>query len=112
MADKPTVHLTLAKIRKETTKPEVFQVALTGSKIITFPDLYDLESVEAEDIFNSLNQTSTNWTVLNKWLPKKDAEALKAEKLTVRELAAVVQAAVAYYEDAYGNTGEGSASAS
>jgi len=111
-ADKPTVHLSVAKIRKETVNPEVFQVALSGSKIMTFPDLYALESVEAEEIFASLNRNSTNWTVLNKWLPKKDADALKAEKLSVRQLAAVVQAAVAYYEDAYGKPGEGDASES
>ncbi|WP_336715332.1 hypothetical protein [Arthrobacter sp. USHLN218] len=112
MADKPTVHLSLAKVRKEVEKPEPFGVGLSNSKIVTFPDLFAMESVEAEEIFASLNQTSTNWTILRRWLPEDDANALKAEKLSVRELATVVQAAVKYYEDAYGESGNGSASAS
>lgn len=109
MADKPTVHLTLSKLRKEIVKPEPFQVALSASKIITFPDVYDMESVEAEEIFASLNHNATNWGVLSKWLSEKDAAALKAEKLSVRELAAVVQAAIAHYEGSYGDAGKGNA---
>lgn len=110
--DKPTVHLSLAKVRKETVKPEPFGVALSNSKVIVFPDLFAMESEEAENIFASLNESSTNWVVLRKWLPKADADALKAEKLSVRELASVVQAAVKYYEDTYGDSGNDAASAS
>lgn len=109
MADKPNVHLSLAKLRKDIVKPEQFKVALSASKIVTFPDVYDMESVEAEEIFASLNRNATNWGVLSKWLSEKDAEALKAEKLSVRELAAVVQAAIAHYEGSYGDAGKGNA---
>lgn len=108
-ADKPVVHLSLSKLRKELVKPEVFQVALSGSKIITFPDLYDMESTEAEQTFSALNRNATNWEALSKWLSEKDTEALKAEKLSVRELAAVVQAAIAHYEGSYGDAGKGNA---
>ena len=109
-ADKPTVHLSLATLRKNLIKPEEFKVALPGSKIVTFPDLYELESTEAEETFAALNRDSTNWQALAKWLPKKDLEILKAEKLTVRELAAVVQAAIAHYEASErGDAGKGNA---
>lgn len=110
--DKPNIHLSLASIRKEVAKPEAFKVALSGSKIITFPDLFALESVEAEEVFGVLNRSATNWTALNKWLSEKDAAALKAEKLSVRELGAVVQAAISYYEQTVGTAGEDTASAS
>ncbi len=110
--DKPTVHLSLVSLRKEVAKPDPFRVALSASKIITFPDLYAVESVEAEEIFGALSKSSTNWDALEKWLTKADAAALKAEKLSVRELGAVVQAAIAYYEQTVGTAGNAAASAS
>lgn len=111
MSDTPNVQLSLANLRKEVVKAEPLKMALSGSKIITFPDVYAMESEDAETIFSRLNQSATNWTVIRKWLSKDDAEALKAEKLTLIELATVMRAAVKYYEDIYGNPGEGSASA-
>lgn len=110
--DKPTVHLSLSSLRKEVAKPEPFRVALSGSKTITFPDLYDLESTEAEEVFGDLTRNSGNWDALEKWLSDADAKALKAERLSVRELGAVVQAAINYYEQTVGSAGNGPASAS
>lgn len=110
--DKPTVHLSLSSLRKEVAKPDPFRVALTGSKIITFPDLFALESTEAETVFADLGRNASNWDALAKWLSEADVKALKAEKLNVRELAAVVQAAISYYEETVGKPGEGDASAS
>ena len=110
MADKPTVQLSLASVRKSIVKPEVFKVALSGSKVITFPDLYDMESTVVEETFAALNRDSTNWGALEKWLSAKDVEALKAEKLSVRELAYVVQAAISHYEESErGDAGKGNA---
>jgi hypothetical protein len=110
--DKPTVHLSLTALRKEVAKPDPFRVSLTGSKLITFPDLFALESTEAETVFSSLSQNASNWEALDKWLSADDSKALRAEKLSVRELAAVVQAAIAYYEQTVGTAGNGTASAS
>lgn len=110
--DKPTIHLSLTSLRKEVAKPDPFRVALTGSKIITFPDLFALESTEAENVFGSLERNASNWDALDRWLSKEDAAALRAEKLSVRELAAVVQAAMNYYEQTVGSAGNGTASAS
>lgn len=109
-ADKPNVHLSLSKLKKEITKPEVLRMSLSGSKIITWPDMFDIESEEAEELFDELNRDQANWSVLRKWLSKPDADALKAEKLTVRELMTVVSAATSYYEQSYGKPGEGNAS--
>lgn len=111
MSDTPNIQLSLAKLRKEVKKAEVLKMALSGSKVITFPDIYAMESTEAEGIFARLNQNATNWTVIRKWLSTEDADALKAEKLTVLELETVMRAAVRYYEDTYGTAGEGNASA-
>jgi hypothetical protein len=110
--DKPIVHLSLSTLRKEVAKPEAFRVAMSGSKTITFPDLFALESTEAEGVFADLGRNASNWDALDKWLSAADAAALKAEKLSVRELAAVVQAAMSYYEGTIGGPKKGSASAS
>lgn len=110
--DKPTVHLSLSSLRKEVAKPDAFRVALSGSKTITFPDLFALESTEAEEVFGSLGRNATNWDALAKWLSEADCAALRAERLNVRELAAVVQAAIQYYENTVGGPEKGTASAS
>ena len=111
MSDTPNVQFSLAKIRKEIVKAETPKVALSGSKVITFPDLYAMESTEAESIFSRLNQNATNWKVIRTWLSLEDADALKAEKLTVIELSTLMRTAINYYEDIYGTVGEGNASA-
>lgn len=110
--DKPTVHLSLSALRKEVVKPEPFMVSLSGSKLITFPDLYAMESLQAEEIFAGITGHETNWTVLGRWLSPADIAALKAEKLTLAELVHVVKAAYGYYEGIYGKPGERGASAS
>lgn len=110
--DKPVVQISLANLRKEIVTPEVLRMSLSGSKVITWPDLYATESVEAEEVFAGLNRSATNWAVLAKWLSEKDCAALKAEKLSLRELGTVVNSAVSYYEGTYGKPGEGNASAS
>ncbi|WNM72237.1 tail assembly chaperone [Arthrobacter phage Gusanita] len=112
MADKPNVQLTLSKLRKEVPKAEVLKMGLSDSKVITFPDIHAMESVEAEEIFAKLNQNSTNWTFIAKWLSPEDVKSLKAERLSVIELETVIKAALGYYEGVYGSAGEGTASAS
>jgi len=110
--DKPTVHLSLSALRKEVANPDPFRVSLTGSKVITFPDLFALESTEAETVFGSLSRNASNWEALDKWLSKADTATLRAERLSVRELAAVVQAAMNYYEQTVGTPEKDTASAS
>lgn len=108
--DKPNVHLSLANLRKETEKVEEFTLALSGSKRITFPDIYGMESEDAENLVRKIDDRTYNWEALRLWLTKADADALKAEKLTMRQLMQVIQAAQNHYEGVYGTPGEGSAS--
>ncbi|BCW61843.1 hypothetical protein [Arthrobacter sp. StoSoilB22] len=110
MTDSPNIQFSIAGVRKEIVKAEVLKVGLSNSKVITFPDLYAMESSEAESIFGRLNQNATNWKVIRTWLSLEDADALKAEKLSVIELSTVMRRAVRYYEDIYGTAGEGNAS--
>ena len=111
--DKPTVQFSLAKLRKEVKEVEPFSIALSGSKIITFPDLNAMESEESDELLDRLESPGKNtWAVLDDWLSKDDAKALRAEKLSRAELIHVVATASNYYKGEYGDLGEGTASAS
>jgi hypothetical protein len=110
--DRPVVQASLANLIQEVEAPEEYRIALPDSKIITFPDLYARESEDAERTFASIDKNSTNWRVLRKWLSPEDAEALKAQGLTLAQLTHVVKTASNYYEDFYGAPGESDASES
>lgn len=111
--DKPTVHSSLSQLRKEVKKVEPYSIALSGSKIITFPDLNAMESEESDKLLERLESPGKNtWAVLDDWLSKDAAKALRAEKLSRAELIHVVAAASNYYKDEYGDLGNGNASAS
>ena len=115
MSDKPTVTYSLAKLRKEVADVEPFSVALSASKIITFPDLMAMESEESDELLARIQTLSSTWGVLDDWLTAEDAKLLRAEKLSRAELLHLVKAAAEYYQRAYGSdgtVGEGSASAS
>jgi hypothetical protein len=110
--DKPTIHASLSNLRKEVVRPDVFRIALSGSKTITFPDLMAIESEESDELLARIEKLDSTWGVLDDWLSKGDAEALRAEKLSRAELLHVVKVASKYYEEQYGTAGEGAASAS
>ena len=110
--DKPVVQFSIAALKKEVTKPDAFKVALSGSKVITFPDLMAMESEESDELLGRIEKLDSTWGVLDDWLTKEDAASLRAEKLSRAELLHVVKAASEYYQGAYGTPGNGSASAS
>lgn len=111
--DKPNVNLSLAALEAEASKPEPFVLALTGSKRITFPDLYDLPVVEAEEFFRDLAASGqTDLDFLAKWLSKSDFEAYKAAKVPLRVHKVLIQRVLGYYEQTVGDEGNASASAS
>lgn len=110
-SDKPTVHYSLAELRNETTEVEPYSVALSNSKLITFPDLNAMESEEAEDLMERIQAGQKTWALLDEWLSKDDAKALRAEKLTRAQLLRLMKTASTYYSGFYGDLGEGAASA-
>lgn len=112
MADKdtPTVHSTVAELKSNTKEVEPFTFGVSGSKRITFPDFYAMESEEGERVTAKLNQRNAEvWSKLNAWLSKEDAELLRQEKLTFIELIRLVSQASQHYENHYGSVGESGA---
>lgn len=110
--DKPTVQFSIAKLRKEVVHADPLRMALSGSKVMTWPDIYAMDSEAAEVLFEKINTDRTNWKFLEQWLTTDDIVALKAEKLSLMELNKVVEVAVKYYEDHYGTPGKAAASES
>lgn len=110
--DKPTVQFSISQLRKEVVRPDPFRISLSGSKVITFPDVNAMESAESDELLSRIEKNEVVWGVLDDWLSAKDAEALRAEKLTRAELKHVMDAAGSYYKEFYGDAGNGAASAS
>lgn len=112
-ADKPVVQFTLASIRKDAKKVDVLKVGLSGSKIITFPDLMAAESEESEMKLAAIEACGDRtWEGLDLWLSEADAALLRAEKLSRADLIRLLRNASKYYKDAYGDLGNGTASES
>ena len=113
--DKPTVHLSLAKLKEDTkSAPDPFKLGLSGGKIVTFPDFYgDGDAEWSEKLLGELNRRDriAVWPALNIWLSEADAEKLKAEKFSLSQLMKIIAAASSHYENHYGDLGESSASA-
>jgi len=110
--DRPTVHASLKALRAEIEKPEPYAIALSNSKIVTFPDLNAMESESSDELLEKIESGRKNWEVLDEWLSPEDAKALREEKLSRAELVHVMKVASKYYQDHYGTAGEGTASAS
>lgn len=112
MADKPNVQFSLAQLRKDVAKVDPFKIALSGSKLITFPDINAMESEESDELVARIENPTSTWGILEDWLSAADVKSLRAEKLSRAELMRLIEVAGTYYKDAYGTAGEDAASAS
>lgn len=113
MTVKPGINKTLAAFTAEVAIPEPYVLALSGSKRITFPDLFNKPVEEATEFFRDLETTGQNeLSYLEKWLSPEDFAAYKAEKIPLRIHAAIMQEIMGYYEASVGTPGEDTASKS
>lgn len=111
-SDQPkTVHLTFADLKNEATAPEPFTIQFPNG-FVTFPDLFDREIEEGQKFLAEIEGWGRNdLEVLEKWLPKKDFEILKAAKLKLREHGILMDKVLNYYRNSLGAPGESRASA-
>lgn len=107
MADKPSnITTTLKSLAAEAKDPDPYSIALSDSKVITFPDPLALEGDEGEQFLSDFERM-TPGDALKKWLPEKDNAALREEKLTLRQRRHLVQSVLRYYQGGLGDAGEG-----
>lgn len=110
---KPGINRTLASLAAEVVTPEPYVLALSGSKRITFPDLFNKPVEEATEFFRDLETTGQNdIKFLEKWLSPEDFATYTAEKVPLRVHAAVMSEVMGYYESTMGTPGEDTASKS
>lgn len=109
-ADKPTIHASLADLDTE-GKPEPYVYMTKGGKRVTFPDIFEMDWEEGDKFMSDLENKSTR-AFMSDWLPEKDFDALRAEKLTLRQMGILVQKVMAHYQGLVGGPGEGDASKS
>lgn len=110
--DKPIGNIKRVKISDERNQDPA-QYPLANGRLVTFPDIFDMPTEEAEDFLDQLDEASRAGKispVLKRWLSPEDYEALNAEYPTIRKLKPVFYAVMDYYQGVWGNQGEGDAS--
>lgn len=110
--DKPLGNIKRVKIENE-VNPDPAQYPLKSGKLVTFPDIFDLPTEEAENLLDEMNAAANNGKVspfLKKWLSKEDYTALDAEYPTMRMVRPVFYAVMNYYQGTWGEEGEDGAS--
>lgn len=111
MTDKPQApNLTFASL-DSIDKPTPFVYFTKSNKRVTFPDVFDMEFEAAEEFLFDMAD-KRNSEVLRKWLSDKDYAAIKADRLTLRQLQTLIERVQAHYEGTLGSAGEGDASES
>lgn len=89
-------------------RPEPFIYRTDTGHRVVFPDIFEMEAEEGEKFLNEIQrQQGNNYTALKKWLSKDDYDALRADKLTMRQLMRLAKTVYQYYEGSLGDLGEG-----
>lgn len=100
--DKPTVHASLASLDVEAAA-EPFRFAVKNNKIITFPSPREMPWDQAETFMQSMESATSTTAVLEAWLSEEDYSALKASKLTLGQVEALMTKVGEHYEGILGD---------
>ena len=112
MSDKPTVHGSIASIRKERKTADEFRFALSGNKIITFKDPTRMHPDDADKAmqFGAVN-TGIGWReAMAVMVSKEDLKKVEAEvdagKMDIYEMSEMSGQYQEHYNSFYGTQGE------
>lgn len=109
--DTPTVHFSFSQFEDVELEPFVYMTK--ANKRVEFPDIFAMDADEGEELIRDMESGKiTLGEGLRRWLPADELKKVDEDKLTLRQRMALVEAAQAHYEKFYGDSGEGSASAS
>ncbi len=112
--DKPLGNVKRVQIADEVNQDPA-QYPLKNGTLVTFPDVFDLPTAEAEAFLDQLSQAANDGKItpiLKKWLSAEDFKALDEEYPTMRKIRPVFFAITTYYEGIWGKVGEDTASES
>lgn len=108
-SDKPIVNMAFSQLDAE-EKPQPYVYVTKSNHRVVFPDIFDMEAEEGAKFLLDVQTSRDDGAVLKKWLDPKDYEAIRADKLTLRQRMRLMQAVMAYYENSLGTPGEEQAS--
>lgn len=109
MSDKPTVHGSIAAIRKERKRVEEFRFALTSNKIITFKDPTTMHPDDADKAmqFGAVNGAVTWREAMKIMLSAEDFKKVESEvndgKMDIYEMSDMINQYQEYYNSFYGD---------
>lgn len=110
--DKPLGNIKRVQLEDEINQDPA-QYPLKSGKLVTFPDIFDMPTEDAENFLDEMDSAGRAGKVsqiLKKWLSPEDYKALDAEYPTLRKIKPVFEAVMNYYMGIWGSTGEDSAS--
>lgn len=110
--DKPLGNIKRVNISDELNQDPA-QYPLANGKLVTFPDIFDMPTEQAEEFLDQMNAAGREGKispVLKKWLSPEDYKALDAEYPTMRKIKPVFYAVMNYYQGVWGDQGEDPAS--
>jgi hypothetical protein len=103
---------TLASLDVEAS-PEPYVYMTRAGRRVSWPDPGDLDAFEADEFLAEMDDPSIRLgPLLTRWLGDDAVADLKAEKLTLRQMSALLEAVKTHYQLILGTPGESDASES
>lgn len=104
--NKPVVHSSYKALLAETDQPEPYVYTNSESQRVTFPDPGELGFEEAEQFLIDITKMTRSKEILTKWLGEEEYDKLRKDKLTLRQLNALMKLVQGHYRDIFGDEGE------
>lgn len=103
MSDTP--QSTLSRLKKAETKGPYVYVCRNGKDKVTFPDVGELDWLEAEEFIRDF-RTKDESVWMKKWLTDDEFDLMLGEKLKGRELGVILGDLIEHYQGQMGDQGE------
>jgi len=113
--DSPTIHLSAADLDKEAGSdqaPEPYVYRTRTGKRVTFPDPYEMGFEEAEKFLDEIQAFGNSADSLKRWVGLDGLDAIRKDKLTLRQMLLLVERVQQHYLSFMGTPGEGAPSSS
>ena len=111
--DKPTIHASAAMLDKEIGSDSIaepFVYRTKTGKRVAFPDQYGMEWEQAEEFISKLDSFGNSKDALLEWVGTDGYEAIKADRLSLRQMLQLVTNVQQHYTAFMGSPGESGSS--
>lgn len=111
--DKPHIDSSASLLDKQIGEaiPQPFVYITKANQRIVFPDPYEMGWEEAEEFLAKLEAFGNSRDALLEWVGQDGLDAIRGDKLTLRQMLTLVQNIQTHYTAALGSPGESNGSA-